>query len=1010
VLSALSAAPPSTTPPDGLRVNTPRVHALTNARVQITPEKVLERGTVVFRDGRIIAVGRDAEIPADAKIWDLAGKTVYAGFIDAYNEQPIDLTPKPAGAPYWNSRVRPQLEVSRHLAVDAKKNEALRSQGIVAQLVAPAGGIIDGACALVSTGEEGASRTLLADRGPLHLRLTVRRGPNRDEYPSSPMGAVALARQAMLDAQWYDKAWKAHAASQVVPRPERNDALAALQGVLAGQRSVIIDSTNEWYFLRAYRFAEEFKLSAVILGSGREYRRIDDIAATGRTVIVPLDFPQPPSVTTAESAMDVSLASLMHWDIAPENPSRLAAAGVPIAFTANGLKDIKDFLPRLRTAVERGLSREKALAALTTTPAKICGAADELGSVEPGKLAYLIVADGDLFTKKSKIERVFIEGQPFNVDAPKSLEVTGTWEVSLARAEGDAIKATLVLSGNEKLSGKLQYKGKADAAEEISLTNVGQREGRVSLAFDAEKLGMSGIARLTAIVTVESESDATLAGHITWGDGSRSEATGKRTKKAEPPKDEEKKEKKVDRAASFAVNFPLGAYGLDKRPEQPKTLLLTHATIWTSAEQGILKDASILIESGKITAVGEGIEAPAGATIVDCKGKHITPGIIDCHSHMATDGGINEVGQAITAEVRIGDFIDPSDIDIYRQLAGGVTTINVLHGSANPMGGQNQVCKLRWGEIDAAMKFADAPPGIKFALGENVKQSNWGERYTSRYPQTRMGVEQLMRDEFLAARKYILDHANPRADQLPPRRDLELEAIAEILQGKRWIHCHSYRQDEILALLKLCDEFQIQIATLQHILEGYKIADEIAKRKIGASAFSDWWAYKVEVIDAIPYNGPMMHKLGIVVSFNSDDRELARHLNHEAAKAVKYGGLAPAEALKFVTLNPAKQLRIDKWVGSLEPGKDADIAIWSGDPLAITSRCEQTWVDGRKYFDLDDDKKHRATAKQRHAALVQKILQSGDAMLSPDEHEPEESELWPRYDEFCAHGEAKNGR
>jgi N-acetylglucosamine-6-phosphate deacetylase len=299
------------------------------------------------------------------------------------------------------------------------------------------------------------------------------------------------------------------------------------------------------------------------------------------------------------------------------------------------------------------------------------------------------------------------------------------------------------------------------------------------------------------------------------------------------------------------------------------------------------------------------------------------------------------------------------------------------------------------------MKDSAAPPGIKFALGENVTRAN--SRASNRYPRTRMGVEQIMRDAFHAADDYRKEWDRWRRthDGLPPRRDLELEALAEVLAGDRWVHCHSYRQDEILALLRTLDSFGIQIGTFQHILEGYKVADEMAKHGAMGSAFSDWWAYKFEVYDAIPYAGALMHRAGVVVSFNSDDRELARHLNHEAAKAVKYGGVPPAEALKFVTLNPARQLRIDQHVGSLESGKDADLVVWSGPPLSILSRCEQTWIDGRKYFDRTDDQRAREEALDRRNVLVQKILASGETMRSTAESPENEEALWPREDEFC---------
>jgi imidazolonepropionase-like amidohydrolase len=304
--------------------------------------------------------------------------------------------------------------------------------------------------------------------------------------------------------------------------------------------------------------------------------------------------------------------------------------------------------------------------------------------------------------------------------------------------------------------------------------------------------------------------------------------------------------------------------------------------------------------------------------------------------------------------------------------------VNILHGSANTIGGQTQVVKLRWGAGPEEMKFAGAPPGIKFALGENVKQSNLGDGYNSRYPQTRMGVEQLVLDAFQAALHYqrTWDAWRKEAKGMPPRVDLELEALSEVLAGQRRIHCHAYRQDEMLALLRTCDAFGVRIGTLQHVLEGYKLADVMARHGVGASTFSDWWAYKLEVYEAIPYNGALMHNAGVTVSYNSDFPELGRRLNLEAAKAVKYGGVPPAEAIKFVTFNPAKQLGIEAWAGSIEVGKDADLAIWSGSPLSTYSRCEQTWIDGSKYFDRQEDLAQRAEAQRMRAALVQRILGS----------------------------------
>lgn len=419
-----------------------------------------------------------------------------------------------------------------------------------------------------------------------------------------------------------------------------------------------------------------------------------------------------------------------------------------------------------------------------------------------------------------------------------------------------------------------------------------------------------------------------------------------------------------------------------------QTVLVKNATVWTQGPQATLAKADLLVENGKVSKVGPNLAAPAGALVIDAAGKHVTPGVIDAHSHSAGRGGINEGSNNITAEVRIADVIDPQDENIYRQLAGGTTAINLLHGSANSIGGQNAVLKLKWNSTRDAMLMAGAPPGIKFALGENPKRSASPNiaGVERRYPNTRMGVNESIRERFTAAREYAKewDDYNRLSDEkksrrVPPRRDLQLETLAEILSGKRLVHSHSYRQDEILALIRVAEEFGFRIATFQHVLEGYKVADEIAAHGAGGSTFSDWWAYKLEAWDAIPYNGAIMNKRGVAVSFNSDSGELARRLNLEAAKAVKYGGLDEIEALKFVTLNPAKQLRIDNRVGSLEPGKDGDFVIWSGHPMSVYTVAEQTWIEGVKQFDRQEDLAARVKEDKERADLIERIKRGDQA-------------------------------
>jgi N-acetylglucosamine-6-phosphate deacetylase len=448
-------------------------------------------------------------------------------------------------------------------------------------------------------------------------------------------------------------------------------------------------------------------------------------------------------------------------------------------------------------------------------------------------------------------------------------------------------------------------------------------------------------------------------------DGAKEDGAGKTNAKEE-----------ADRATLWkdSLPFPFGEHGLVSRPAAGK-VLVKGATIWTLGPEGTLRDADMLVENGKITAIGRNLAVPSDCTVIEGKGMHVTPGLIDCHSHTGISGGVNESSQSCTAEVWIGDVIDPTDINWYRQLAGGLTTVNQLHGSANPIGGRNSVVKLRWGEDVDGFRFKEAPSGIKFALGENVVRSK------SRYPNSRMGVATFIEDSFRAAQAYRArqkDFAARAGDPaaVPPRVDLELEALAEILEGTRLVHCHSYRQDEILMLLETADRFGFRVATLQHVLEGFKVAPEIARHGAGASSFSDWWAFKIEVMDAIPWNGAMLHKAGVLVSFNSDSDELARRMNMEAAKAVRYGNLSPEEALKLVTLNPAKQLRIDARVGSLEVGKDADFAIWNGEPLSAFTRCEETYVDGVRRYSRADDEKANAEVVRMRAELIAKATAS----------------------------------
>lgn len=985
---ASAAAPISTTPVEGLRDASPRVHALVGGRVITGPDAVIENGTIVVRDGVIDAVGAGLAAPADARVWDVRGRTLYAGFIESdsalflpaawksaaairdagevVDPQPATPAPAPAaeppaGARAWNARVTPERRASRVLTADARGAEALRKLGFAVAHVSPARGIFRGQTALVSLGRGGFNATVIRDA--VAMPLAFEHGGSGSGYPVSLMGATALLRQTLLDAQWYADVHARYAQHRGAPvaRPEANDALAALGPLVRGEMPAIFALDDELDPGRAAAVAAEFKLNLVLRGSGYDYRTLRALPK-GAPVIVPLTFPEAPPVEDADHALDVSLDRLEHWELAPTNPARLSAAGTPIALTTAGLRrPDTEFWPRVRKAVQHGLPAAKALAALTTEPARFLGVARTHGTIAAGQAANLVVASGDLFSSDdAEIQLTFVDGEPFELDAWRRFDARGTWRVAWTGAPAQAPEEI-------KITGRSPTRVKATAGTTDATVRTDGES--YTLLAPGRWFGLAeGTVRLSA------RPDAgILHGTGELPDGTTLRWRAERT----PPAAETPRPaaKKPPAPVARADVYPAGAYGRAAPPAAPDHVLVRNATIWTSGPAGILEQADLLVSQGRIVRVGRGLTAPEGARVIDATGKHVSPGLIDCHTHAGVTRGVNEGTHSVTVEVRVGDALDPTDIALYRQLAGGLTTANVLHGSANSMGGQNQVIKLRWGETAEGMKFAGAPPGVKFALGENVTRKSSTVPVT-RYPVSRMGVREIMLDTFTRARDYERQWTEFRAGRapLPPRRDLRLEAALEILRGERLIHIHSYRQDEVLAFIRLAEELKLPVATFQHILEGYKVGPEIAKLGAGASAFSDWWAYKHEVIDAIPHAGALMHAAGVVVSFNSDDRELARHMNTEAAKAVKYGGVPPAEALKFVTLNPAKQLRIADRVGSLEPGKDADFVIWTASPLSGYARVEQTWIDGRPYFDREEEARMRSAVAATRAALIQRIL------------------------------------
>jgi imidazolonepropionase-like amidohydrolase len=910
--------------PPGFRPLPPGVHALVGGKVVVKPAEALDSGTIVVRDGLIQAVGTNVAIPADARVWDMKGATIYAGFIDPYlvlsaSNSPVStayVEPNSAasltsggvkfyGAPgaktdmgnpgpgYEIARITPEFRAAEKYSPDDKTLSPLREIGFTVGLVAPARGIIRGTSALVALADENPNQIILRPDVFQHITFETG-GGGESAYPGSLMGVIAAVRQSFFDSQHYALD---HADYQTHPnrrRPEFNPSLESLAPAMDKKMRVAFEPGSALMVDRAAQIARELNLDFIVVSCGQEWRRPDLAKATGAQFIVPLNFPTLPDMPGEDDWDQVSLDQLRAWDWAAENPALLRRQGLEIALTTYGLSDKKKFRQNLQLALDRGLSETDALAALTTVPAKLCGVENQLGTIEAGKLANLTVVDGSYFDPKAKIREVWIDGRVYRMPVEEPKPEKNSKPPELATKEPSAPKPTGTNQVEAKVSDEKKSSGKTNNTEQL------------------RELGKTRVA-----------------------------------------------------------HSPMDGRGAITNPP---AILINNATIWTSGSQGILTNAQIFINRGKIEQVGAAILTRSGPRLdIDARGQFITPGVIDCHSHSFVVGAVNEMNLPSTAMVRISDVVNSETENFYEQLAGGVTMANVLHGSANPIGGQNCVIKLRDGDTPEELVYSNAPQGIKFALGENVKQSNWGDRVATRFPQTRMGVRTFYENRFTAAQQYLKDWENYRKNGgVPPRRDLELEAIGEVLQGTRLIHCHAYRQDEMLMLMRLTESFGVRIGSFQHVLEGYKIADELAAGGVTGSSFSDWWAYKFEVYDAIPYNGTLMHDRGVVVSFNSDSSDLARRLYLEAAKAVKYGGTSETEALKFVTLNPAKQLHMDKWVGSLEPGKDADFAIWSKSPLDSGTVCLQTWIDGRKYFDRSLDAARTTRLQKEREDLLAK--------------------------------------
>ncbi|RWU11697.1 amidohydrolase [Pseudidiomarina gelatinasegens] len=1005
----LVAAASQTTPVRGLHDNSSTFIALQNATIVTEPGKKLENATLVINNGKVISVSSNNRAPEGARVIDASGHTIYPGFIDAYSNYGVPAVEKPERAPYRsttpqynnkreggnaaNDAIHSQVNWVDKFATDQKSAKDYIEQGFTAVQSARLDGIFQGQAVTVSLADTIANNAVY---NPTARHFgSFDKGSSLQQYPSSLMGSIALIRQTLSDANWYEQAYGKDTYNGPV---EYNAALAELGDI--EQTGLVFKVTDDRSLLRASDVLSNFNVPVTFLGSGYEYARLDAIKNTKSSIILPLDFPAAPEVNGVDDHLDVSLADLRHWERAPGNAAALAQADIDFSFTLHQLKKADDFWPNLRRAVQHGLNEDKALAALTTVPASIAGVADKAGKLVPGYMADFVIAKGDLFTNGT-IKSVWLQGKQVELEPMHQADFGGTLQVTVANQQ-----AELVLKDGKKVSG--EFNG-------TKIRDANRSEATLDFVVDAGFAGLDGAWRMR----IEQASADGYTGVAIAPDGRELPLTAQRTEAAsETSEDAKAKEEYVSR-----LTFPNVAYGLDGLPER-ENVHIKNATVWTADEAGVLENADVLIRNGEFYKVGQDLRTPSGYTVIDGTGKHVTPGIIDEHSHIAIEGGVNEGSEAITSEVRIGDVVNPDDIHVYRSLAGGTTMAQLLHGSANPVGGQAQVIKLRWGGDANTMKFDAAPPSIKFALGENVKQSNWGTTFTVRYPQTRMGVEAVMRDGFTAAREYKqrMDAYNKlsrseKAKTAAPRPDYRLTTLLEIIERQRFVHAHSYVQSEILMLIRLAEEFNFTLTTFTHILEGYKVASEMAKHGAGASTFADWWAFKFEVYDAIPQNACLMAEKGVLTSINSDSNDLQRRLNTEAAKSVTYCGMSEHEALKMITLNPAKQLKVDEYVGSIKEGKHADFVIWNGHPLSAYSSVEQTWINARKYFDRERDMQLRGQLETEKQQLIQKLLSSPESARNgngegykkpqPTWHCEDNHDVWS--DQFTVHAHAHEG-
>lgn len=982
LLSYLKTEAQVTFPTNGVEDERPNIYAFTNATIHIDYETVLENATMVIIDDEVAMVGTSVNVPKGAITQDLTSKHIYPSFIELSSKLGIEkrsfsrgrgpvMQPKIEGPFNANDAIRANFSAVEDFKFDKAGAEKLRKAGFGSVLTHSKDGLIRGTGTLVALREANENEIILKEKASAHFSFD--KGTSVMNNPSSLMGSIALIKQSYLNAAWYDGQDEMVDLSLQALNEQQN----LPQFFEAGR--------DKLHVLRADKLGDEFGIQYIIKGSGDEYQRINEIKKTNAPLIVPVNFPDAYDVEDPLEAINISYDDMKHWELATSNLKMLAENEITFAITSDELKTPSKLAEMLEKAIEAGFTESAALKALTFTPASFLKMENKVGSLKKGMLANFIITSDSLFKKETKIYENWVQGHKHQLNSMVADDFKGNYELTIKD-----ITYKLEVSGE---AGKQKFKIIVNDSTKWDVKSTINKQ-LIALSFVPEDDNFDGKLRLSGWINENG-----FAGNVQLANGNWAKWRAIKTEESAEKSKEESGERsdakesaegddpKPEKEELGAIIYPFTAFGQESKPTTTD-LLIRNATVWTNEADGIMEKTDVLVKNGKIRRIGNGLSA-GDAKVIDGTGKHLTPGIVDEHSHIAISYGVNEGSEAITAEVNIEDVVNSEDINIYRQLAGGTTTAQLLHGSANPIGGRSALVKLKWGYAPEEMKIKGADKFIKFALGENVKQANWGSAYDERFPQTRMGVEQVFVDAFNKAKAYDAEwkafnslSKKAKASATKPRRDLELETLAEILNKRRFITCHSYVQSEINMLMNVAEDFDFNINTFTHILEGYKLADKMKAHGVGGSTFSDWWAYKFEVNDAIPYNAALMNGEGVVTAINSDDAEMGRRLNQEAAKSIKYGDMNEEDALKMVTLNPARLLHLEDRIGSIKVGKDADIVLWSDHPLSIYAKAEKTIIEGIIFYDIEEQEAKQKAIQQDRARLVAKM--QGDKKKGKD--------------------------